>query len=310
MPESFDVYHISGFRIGQTIIEAATCICVNMFLIISGYFGLRLKWESIVKICLLLLSVYIPFHLLAAIYKSEFNVFSFTRDFLVITKSGYFIQCYLMLIFLSPVLNSFVEKYAKHLVLKWTIVFLVIEFWFGCMMKVEALGLNQGYSVIHFVLMYMIARCLFLYRTELTKVNRWIWGVGYLVCIVVISLMYIAGFKYCWDYSNPVVVFSSICSFMPFIYYNYENKLINWIAQSTLAVYVIQVTNPVHSVIVKVDCFLLEMNSYSVYLLKSLLFIILFFFLCILYDKICGIVINPLYKCVLKFVGSKNVNYC
>ena len=306
LPESFDVHHLSSFRIGQTIIEAATCICVNMFLIISGYFGLRLKWESVIKICLLLLFIYIPFYLFTAVYKSEFEIRTLIRNFFVITKSGYFIQCYLMLIFLSPALNSFIDKYERKLLLKWTIVFLSIEFWFGGIMKVEALGFNKGYSVIHFVLMYMIARCLFLYKTELTRLRWWTWGLGYLICTVVISLMYIAGVKYCWDYSNPVVVASSICSFIPFIYYNYENKIINWIAKSTLAVYIIQCTDPVYSFIVKLDNSMLEANPYFIYLLESLLVIVVLFFLCILYDKLCGIAIKPLSKCILQYINSKS----
>ena len=306
MPESFDMRHLSNFRIGQTIIEAATVICVNMFLIISGYFGLRLKWESVIKICLLLLFIYIPFYLFTAAYKSEFEIRTLIRNFFVITKSGYFIQCYLMLIFLSPALNSFIDKYGKKLLLKWTIVFLSIEVWFGCIMKVEALGFNKGYSVIHFVLMYMIARCLFLYNNELMKARCWLWVAGYLVGTTVISLMYIVGVKFCWDYSNPVVIFSSICSFMPFVYYNYENKIINWIAKSTLAVYVIQCTNPVYSTIVKIDCFLLEAKPYSVYLLESLLVIVVLFLLCILYDKLCGVAIKPLSEIILQFINSKN----
>lgn len=309
MPEYFDVHHLSLFRVSQMLIEAATCICVNMFLVISGYFGVRLKWESIVKICLLLFCIYIPFYLFSAIYNSEFGVSSFIRNFFVISKSGYFIQCYLMLVFLSPALNSFVEKYGKS-ILWWSLVFLGIEFWFGCIMKVEALGFNKGYSVIHFVLMYMIARCLSLYKEQLIKVRCWKWVAGYMLCTILIALMYVVGIKFCWDYSNPLVVFSSICSFMPFIYYNYENKFINWIAKSTLAVYIIQVTNPVYAVIVKLDRFMLDTNPYSVYLLLSMLFIIFFFILCVLYEKMCGIAIRPIASGIQLLVNFVNGRLC
>lgn len=309
MPESFDANHISCFRVGQTFIEASTCICVNMFLIISGYFGVQLKWGSVVNICLLLLCIHIPFYIFSAIYKSEFCISDFIRSFFVISKSGYFIQCYLMLVFLSPVLNSFVEKCGKS-ILWWSIVFWGIEFWFECIMRVEALGFNKGYSVIHFVLMYMIARCLSLYKEQLIKVHCWKWGIGYVICTILIALMYMVGIKFCWDYSNPLVVFSSICSFLPFLYYNYKNQLINWIAKGTLAVYIIQCTNPVYSIIVKVDKFLLETNPYAVYLLLSLLFIVVFFIVCILYDKLCRMIITPIKKCITLFVYFVNGKFC
>jgi surface polysaccharide O-acyltransferase-like enzyme len=54
MPDRLDLSQLSAFRIGQAVIESASCICVNMFLIISGYFGIRFKGSSLLKICLLL----------------------------------------------------------------------------------------------------------------------------------------------------------------------------------------------------------------------------------------------------------------
>ena len=59
----FDLHHPTLFGAGQMIIEALTCICVNMFLIISGYFGIRLKLTSVIRLCLLLFLIYVPFYL-------------------------------------------------------------------------------------------------------------------------------------------------------------------------------------------------------------------------------------------------------
>ena len=50
MPEKYDYSSPTLFRVGQVIIEASTCICVNMFLIISGYFGIRLRLISVLKL--------------------------------------------------------------------------------------------------------------------------------------------------------------------------------------------------------------------------------------------------------------------
>ena len=49
IPERFDFSHIALSRIGQMIIEAATIICVNMFVLISGYFGIKLRLSSVIK---------------------------------------------------------------------------------------------------------------------------------------------------------------------------------------------------------------------------------------------------------------------
>lgn len=59
----FDYHQPTLSGAGQMIIEALTCICVNMFLIISGYFGIRLKFTSVIRLCLLLALIYIPFYI-------------------------------------------------------------------------------------------------------------------------------------------------------------------------------------------------------------------------------------------------------
>lgn len=68
MPKHFDMDNVSLFRIVQALIEACTCICVNMFIIISGYFGIRLKFQSVLRICLLLFSIHVPFYIIDCLF--------------------------------------------------------------------------------------------------------------------------------------------------------------------------------------------------------------------------------------------------
>lgn len=293
MPENLDLANPSAFRIGQAIIESATCICINMFLLISGYFGIRLKLSSVIRICLLLLFIYVPFYLVESCLKGAFSVGTLIRSLFIMTKSGYFVQCYLMLMFLSPVLNAFIEKMGKR-ILPWVIVFVFIEFWFDNIKELECLGFGSGYSIMHFVLIYMIARCLFLFNVDLVRVKIYWWVIGYLLFTIVICIQYVVGLKWTYDYSNPVCIMSSICSFMPFVYYNYHNRAINWIASSTFAVYVIQVADPAYSYLVRIDNHLLVSQTYGLYLLYVMGVISLFFTLCVLYDKVCGIFIGPI----------------
>ena len=203
---------------------------------------------------------------------------------------------------LSPILNAFIDKYGKA-VLKWVVVFWVLEFWFGCIMDVEELGYNHGFSVIHFVLMYLIARCIRLYEDDIKKIKQWVWVLGYLLSTLVIILSHIVGIKWCWDYSNPVVVFSSVCSFLPFLYTTYHNKVINWIASGTLAVYIIHVTHHIRSILCSLDVTLLETNSYPTYLVKMSIVILITFFL----SALCGIVCNLISNRVAKYIDSKKI---
>lgn len=294
LPEKYDLSDPTYFRAGQMIIESATCICVNMFLVISGYFGINFRLSSLLRIALLLLFVKVPFFFLNVVYVGSFDLRGLAGSFLIFSNAGYFILCYLMLMFMSPMLNAFVDKYGKR-VLPWSIALLMIEFYFDAIRgPMECLGVMRGYAITHFVLMYILARCLFLYRKEIMKIKARFWVYGYVICIGIICFFYILGIEWTFWYSNPVVIISSLCSFIPFIYYNYYIRSINWIASSTFAVYIIQVTRPAYDLLVRIDNLLLNSFTYSQYLVYSFVIISLFFTFCILYDKFCGLFISPI----------------
>ena len=299
----YDINNPTLFRTCQMTISAVSVICVNMFIIISGYFGIRLKFSSIVKLCVYLGLIYIPLCFLKFVADREFSMAVLIERSLVISYAGYFIQCYFMLMIVSPVLNSFIDKYGRD-ILKWVLVFWFLEFWFSCVTNVEELGYNRGYSVIHFVLMYMIARCIRLYEDDLRKVRPSLWVLGYLLSTLLIIAGHVVGIKWCWDYSNPVVVFSAVCSFMPFLYMSYYNKVINWIARGTLAVYIIHDTYFFRSKLEMLDVRLLEANSYPVYLIKVLGVILLVFMASILYGNLCNYVSKRVSKGVDKRMNS------
>ena len=288
---AYDISNPTLFRTGQMIIQAATIICVNMFVIITGYFSIKLKFCSIIKLYIYLALIYIPLYLVRYASTNEFLFPDFLERCFVISYAGYFIQCYFMLMIISPVINAFFEKYGKKSI-RWVIAFWVIEFWFACIMDVEELGYNHGYSVIHFVLMYMIARCIRLYEDDIKRIKPFVWGAGYLLFTFATIISYIAGIKWCWDFSSPFVVFSSVCSFLPFLYKIYYNRFINWIASGTLAVYIIHVTNHAREVLGKMDCQLLETNSYPMYLAKIAVVILITFIVSALYGIVCNYISN------------------
>lgn len=291
----YDISNPSLFRTGQMIIEAFSIICVNMFVIISGYFGIKLRLGSILKLCIYLALIYIPLYIVKCISDNEFVLTDFLERCFVISYAGYFIQCYFMLMILSPVLNSFIEKYGRNS-LKWVLLFWGMEFWFGCIMNVEELGYNQGYSVIHFVLMYMIARCIKLYEDDIKKMSQRVWVLGYLLSTFAIIMCHVIGIKWSWDYSNPIVVISAVCSFIPFLYKTFHNKVINWIASGTLAVYIIHITYYIKSFLQRLDCNLLETNGYPIYLIIISGVIIIVFTVSILYGIMCNFISNRFVK--------------
>lgn len=292
---SYDINNPTIFRTTQMIITAATIVCVNMFIVISGYFGIKLKVSSILKLCIYLALIYVPLYFAKCVSEHDFSTMALIDRLFVISNAGYFIQCYFMLMILSPVLNAFLDKYGKKS-LKWVLLFWALEFWFGCIMDVEELGYRDGHSVIHFVLIYMIARCVRFYEDDIKKINLWYWVLGYLCSTAVVVITYIMDINWCWDFSNPALVLSAVCSFIPFLYKTYYNKYINWIASGTLAVYIIHVTVRIRSILMTVDRNLLDTNIYPVYLIKAFAVILIVFVSSVLYGVVCNSISNRVTK--------------
>lgn len=286
---------------GQLLIHGFSVCCVNCFILLSGFFGMKLKCKSIINLYVTLISILVPFYLFECVRSHSFSFLEFFKWMEGFSRSGYFIQNYVLLMFFSPVLNAFVNANGKG-ILWWVLTFGGMEFWFECVQHVDSIGFNQGYSFLHFMLMYMIGRCVSLYLPKLQGIKRGNWICAYFLCVLALCVLYLLNIGHSWGYCNPLVIASSICLFIPFTYRNFHNRKINAIAKSTLAVYIMQCFNPGYCTLVALDNKLLLSLSYYQYLLMSLLVLVCFFCVCIIYDKIRMMVTNPvLSKIYFKF---------
>lgn len=245
-----------------------------------------------------------------------FSIKGLISSALPISRGGYFVQCYFMLMLLSPILNSFIKDCKRGSLLCLALLLVFIEFYFDGIREIEYFGIRNGYSVAHFCLMYLIGRIIFLYKDELTRIKKLYWVCGYILCSIFTALLYLLKVSFAFDYSSPFVISASVCSFIPFLYNAFVNRKINWIAKGTFAVYILQVTDPLYSFLVKLDNALLIEFPYGKYLLCAGMIIILFFGACILYDKfreyVTSLFSDSLYNTLRNFCvvsTSKLANY-
>lgn len=224
IPGVFDETNISVFRISQATIQAITCTCVNMFVLISGYFGLKLKWKSILNIYMLLISISIPFYLLSVYIGETFSIRQFLSRFMAFSRSGYFVECYLLLMFFSPVLNAFIEQLGKKILL-WVLLFWAIEIYFEFVLHDGDLGFKSGFSFIHFVLIYMIGRTLSIFKEHLFQFTKGKYLICYFLSTLTILCVYIFfDMPSAFTYSSPFNIISSCSLFMIFAKTTYYNR--------------------------------------------------------------------------------------
>ena len=285
MPDHFDLSGVTFSTVSQAVIEGFTAVCVNCFLVITGFYGVKLKPKTFWNMWILLVSIYVPCEIVMQLHVGTFSPRPLIDDFIAFTRESYYVQDYLMLVFLSPVLNTFIDKNGKK-ILPYALVFWGIEIVFDWICHNQSLGFAQGYSLIHFILMYILGRTAFLYRNAIQNVGCIRLGGGYIALCLLISCIYIVGMKSEWSYaySNPLNIAASFCLFFVFQKRSFYNKAINKIAASTFSVYILHTCAPLINVIRKIDVYTLANYSYTIYLLIALAVVCAAYLIGTLYD--------------------------
>lgn len=274
-------------NIGQALIEAASCTCVNCFLVITGWYGLKFKWKHVWTIWSILVWIYVPFYIIESIINDDFSILRLIFKMIALVEESYYVQCYLMLLFLSPILNSFIKRFGKK-ILPYTLAFLAIEIIFDWILGNKCLAFGNGYMLTHFIFMYLLGQTAFLYRDRIHEIFNQQKGIMiYILGILLITSMYIViPADRAFAYSNPLNIIMSFALFFLFERKTFHSHLVNWIGASTLAVYMAHVTPPVINILQKWDVFVLTNYSYTMYLLIISATILGVFTVSILYDKI------------------------
>ncbi len=291
-------------KICQLGISSLSIVCVNCFLIISGWFGIKMKFFSFWKLWVMLFTIYVPFYIFDLFTGHHFSLFEFANRIIAFSCESYFIQNYLMLLFLSPVLNSFIEKY-KSKVTVYALSLFLIEVVMESLFDNQCLFIKNGYSLIHFIIIYMLARAASINKDKILSINKRWWIIGYFTCAIIVCAFHFTPYKHTWAYSNPIVVIESFMFFFPFLHLRFSSKFINRIAGGALAVYVIQVTNPVCETLFTLDQYALESFEYIQYLFLLFGFTVIFFALCILYKEVMHFIFSPIFNPLGLFVEKK-----
>lgn len=223
--------------------ESCSIACVNIFVLISGWFGIRPTLKGlgsfVFQCCYFLFGIYA---IMLVTGMTEFSVRGLASCFLVL-EWNWFIKAYLLLYILSPVINSFckVENYkAMKMVIIAFFLFQTIYGWLTPGSKF----FESGYSTISFIGLYLLARYCKLFSPKAVNFNR------QTDALIIISLiLIITGLEYLhirfglpitvMAYSNPFVILLGMYTLILFSKFTFQSKAINWIAASSFAVFLL-----------------------------------------------------------------------
>ena len=232
-----------SYSVPSLFVEALTIIGVNLFVLISGYFSICLKRKTVVN----LLFICLFYGFIKVMTETLLNGFSFNL-LLFVSNSNWFIVAYLGLMIVSPILNSFVNSCDKKQLQLTILLLLTFQLWFGNTEMWTNKSLAYGYSLFSLGVLYLIGRYLKLYGIPrwLCKYSMLIYVLASICAGVVALLLLKSGISgklldelilRVYSYNNIFFIISSIAFFAYFAEMKMHHlKVVNWLAQSSLAV--------------------------------------------------------------------------
>lgn len=249
---------VSSFT--RIFFESLSIVCINIFVLISGWFSIRASLKSIIKLLFqvffLLLLIYLIYIILGW---DTLNLHSLSECFIV-GHEFWFIKAYLGLLILSPVLNAFVNNVSEKVLRVVLIAFFTYQCIYGWITP-GAWFLHYGYSITSFAGLYLLARYVRLYIVEMHSELKLLGGGKnqskslylwiFLGLTILDALLYLLGYylpivglhlrTMTFAISNPLVVLQSL--FLLLYFNNLKikyNPIINNVAASSLAVFILQ----------------------------------------------------------------------
>lgn len=225
---------------GSDIIKSITITGVNLFVMISGYFSIRLSFKSFLNIVgTVIFYNFLSIILCVLIFNQLFPIAKIIGAFFPMSLSGsyWFVSCYLMLMVLSPAINIVLENASN---LQYMGILAVVAY-ISCVSGwIFRNPINDfGYSTFNMSFIYLIGHGIRRFRLK-DRMKPYFWISLYIVCTVCIFLMHYISDSRVFNYNNPLIIVSAVSLFCYIQNLEFRSRSINWIAACMFPVYLIQ----------------------------------------------------------------------
>ncbi|MBO7480335.1 MAG: acyltransferase [Bacteroidales bacterium] len=230
---------------------------VILFVLISGYFGIKTSTKGFVRLLLLSMVYYVPIVLVDNLILKEGLTAAekwqlVLPSFQAVTKSPYwFLRTYMWLYLLAPLANKFFEANPRRNKLALLLICGAISLYAGYN-GVDG-SITDGKNIINFFFLYALGSILHDTYDKWSKWKTWILLTAFLgLCIALVyTHLRFDGSWYstnlwqmAYPYNSPILMVVSVLAFMLFGKIKIQSKAVNWVAASTFSMYLIH-RNPV-----------------------------------------------------------------
>ena len=281
------------FTIFRFFIESIFIISVNLFVLLSGWYGIKPRKRSFLNLCFQIFFFNILFFcIFSFITPHDALCWDGISSIFMIDSRFWFVKSYILLYFLSPVLNSFAPNTTKNRFFFILVGFFLFQSFYGWFFK-SVRWFYDGYSTISFIGLYLLAQYLRHFVT--CSCNHIILLLLFLFFVIFNTATafifaasdkdYYSNLLFC--YNSPFVILASVVVFLLFQNFSLRSNLINYIAISSFAVFLFHANHFfLDRVYVPIIRYWFTNDLVVVFLLKVFIFIVIVFGASIAIDKI------------------------
>lgn len=240
----------SSFRV---MAQVFCTVAINVFICISAWFGLKFSSRNLGNILFQCLFYSITIIVFFSIFDSSKLTPQFLSHEVFIGDGYWFVPSYIMLMIISPALNTYVEQTPRGMQKKVLVAFFVFQFFYGWFPTDNHLFCN-GFHTLSFIGLYLLVRYIRIFSPRITQFNLKAHIYSYICSCLVVGGVYLSAIllnneaimggikqRFILSYNNPLIIIGAISLLLFFSKLKLigTNNCINWLAQSCFAIYLI-----------------------------------------------------------------------
>lgn len=232
-------------------IEILAYCSVDLFALISGYFGIMSKKHSSKKFVELIFTYVFYFVIIGvivvALFHDKFNAKTLIWSLIPGIGPSWYLVCYLPICLFRPFVNEAINKFSNSQ-LKFICIFMAIFFsFFPSLFHLDLMGTSNGYSFIWLLSCYIFGA--FIKKNEGNeKLRNYQWLAIFICCSLVLLFGNIFVFHvfnkeidYFVSYTSPITLLMAVCIFMICKNANFKgnSSILKWLSIFSFDVYLI-----------------------------------------------------------------------
>lgn len=249
------VYHLLIFVVsplhpGESLYQALQLplhIGVPLFVIISGYFGIRFSLRGLMRLCAKGYVYLVPLLAIPCLVGGHFGVKDVLKNVFIFGFDAiWYLNTYLYLFLFSPLINRYLANITRSQRLYLLGILAFMSIYIGNVTEGD-IYLVEGKNLVNFLLLYAVGNTIRHEQHRIDKLSQSHLLSGCLLfnVLLVLGFMFmpfVAGkiWKYSFAYNSPLIIINSVWVFLIFSKLHFTSRFVNWVGGSIFACYLLQ----------------------------------------------------------------------